>query len=164
MSTELLRYNEPLDVSEINFLRKKVEEERRLYIKVYSILMVMSFLMPFAGAWYRAAGGAQNAFSPIRYFGFTAFLLGVCTLAVLLSYRLYLRKVFLDLKTRTKTIELSHITRKQFMPQNNSYHFYIASTNRLSIEVSQEDFYHMDEGDEVSIEYTTHAKIFLGYF
>lgn len=126
--------------------------------------MIMCFLVAFAGAWYRAAGGVENAFSPLRYFGFTAFLLSLCTLAVWLSYRLYLRKVLWDLKSLTKTIEQSHITRKQYMPQNKSYHFYIDSPNRLSIEVSQDDFYHMDEGDEVSIEYTTHAKIFLGYF
>lgn len=138
--------------------------ERKQYYKIYSMLMILSFLVPFAGAWYRAAGGVANAFSPLRYFGFTAFLLFLSSLAVGLSYRLYLRKVFWDLKAHTKTIELSHIVRKQFMPQNNSYHFYIDSPNRLSIEVSQDDFYHMDEGDEVSIEYTTHAKIFLGYF
>ena len=126
--------------------------------------MVMCFLVSFAGAWYKAAGGVENAFSPIRYFGYTAFLLSVCTLAVYLSYRLYLRKVFWDIKTGTKTIEQSYIARKQYMPQNNSYHFYITSPNRLSIEVGQEDFYRMNEGDEVSIEYTTHAKVFLGYF
>jgi hypothetical protein len=164
LSTELIRYDEPLNDSEIGFLIKKRDDERKQYFKILSVLMVLSFIIPFAGAWYRAADGAENAFSIFRYFAFTALLLSLSIFAVWMSYHLYLRKVNWDIKTRTKTIELSHITRKQYMPQNKSYHFYIDSPNRMSIEVSQDDFYHMDEGDEVSIEYTTHAKIFLGYF
>ena len=70
----------------------------------------------------------------------------------------------MDLLAQVKVIEVNQITRKQYMPQNNTYYFYIQSPARLSIEVTQQDFYRLNEGDEVSIEYALHSKLYLGYF
>ena len=164
MSAGIVRYDEPLSNEELDFLLKKRDKERKQFFRILSVLMVISFVIPFAGAWYLAADGSENAFSVLRYFGFTAFLLSFSGLAVYVSHGLSLRKLNLDIKTGIKTVELSHVVRKQYMPQNKSYHFYIDSANRLSVEVSQDEFYNMDVGDEISIEFTTHANIFLGYF
>lgn len=126
--------------------------------------MVMSFVIPFAGAWYRAMDDAPNAFSPIRFFAGVVVLLSISSAGTYISYRVNLKKIQHDLRQRTKTIEVSHITRKQYMPQNNTYFFYIDSPTRLSIEVSNGDFHRLNVGDEVNIEYTTFAKLYLGYF
>jgi hypothetical protein len=164
LAFELVIYREPLDQSELMFLEKKEAKERRVYYKVFRILMFMSFLLPFAGAWHRAFEGAPNAFSPFRYFFITGILLSICTFSTYATYRINLRKIQMDIKERTKTVEINHITRKLYVGTKNAYHFYTDSSVKLSIEVSAADYERMNEGDEVAMEYTTHAKLYLGYF
>jgi len=160
----LQQYYEPLDTGELDFLRKKEVKERRQYYRAFRLFMFLSFILPFTGAWYCAYDGAPNAFSVIRFFVSAFILLSMSATGTWISYRIHLRKIQSDIKYKTKTIESSHITRKQYMPQNNTYYFYISSPNKLSIEVSKKDFYRLTEGDEVNIEYTTHGKLYLGYF
>jgi hypothetical protein len=164
VSLALQRYIEPLDVTELQFLERKEGKERKQYYKVYRILMFFSFLIPFIAAWYRAYDGAPNAFSIPKFFAGTSTLLFLSTFSTYASYRLNLRKIQLDLKHGTKTIETHRITRKMFVPTKNTYHFYIDSKVKLSIEVSDKDFVRLREGDEISIEYSTHAKQYFGYF
>jgi hypothetical protein len=161
---ELIRYNEPLNTEELTFLERKEEKERTLYFKVYKILMLVSFIVPFITAWYRATDGAPNAFSAGKFFVSAGILLFISTFSVYMAYRTHLHKVQLDLRDRTKTIEINHIVRKLQMTARNAYYFYIDSKVKISIEVSYEDFANMNEGDEVSIEYTTHSRLYLGYF
>ena len=56
------------------------------------------------------------------------------------------------------------MVRKLHMAGRDAWYFYLDSRVKLSIEVSQDDYYNIDEGDEVCIEYTTHSKQYLGYF
>ena len=164
MPFELIKYHEPLEYSELVFLEKKEAKERKVYYKVYQILMFMSFILPFAGAWYRAYDGAPNAFSPSKFFVSAGILLFISTFSTYTTYRVNLRKVQMDIRDRTKTVEISHITRKLYLAVKDTYYFYIDSRIKLSIEVSANDYEHMNEGDEVAIEYTTHSKMYLGYF
>jgi hypothetical protein len=157
-------HNERLEDDELAFLRRKEQKERKQYFKSFRLLMILSFVIPFAGAWYQAMANVPAAFSAMRYFMGVSVLLSLSFLGTYLSYRLHLRKVQHDIRGGTKTVEISHVTRKQYMPQNNSYYFYLDSKFRLSIEVSQDEFYNYSEGDEISIEYTTHGKIYLGHF
>ncbi len=164
MSVELIRYNEPLQESELLFLERKEAKERRQYFVVYRILMVMSFVIPFIASWYRAYEGAPNAFSYIKFFVSATVLLSICSVATYSSYRIYHRKLQLDLKEKTKTIETNQITKKLFIASKNAYYFYTNSRVKLSIEVTPAYFGSLEEGDEVSIEYTTHSQLYLGYF
>jgi hypothetical protein len=164
MSTELQKYQEPLDNSELLFLEKRETKDRKVYFRVYRMLMILCFIIPFAGAWYRAYDGAPNAFSPLRFFFAAGVLLGLSSLATYLTYRVNLRKIQLDLKQQTKTIETSQIQRKLFVIARNTCYFYINSRVKMSIEVSPDDYERLNEGDEVSIEYATHSKLYLGYF
>jgi hypothetical protein len=164
MSLQLIRYSEPLETDELAFLSKKEEKERKQFYKVIRVFMLFSFILPYIVAWFRAADGAQNPFSYFNYFIGVAFLLSFSGVATYIGYHRTLKQVQLDIRDRTKTIERTHITRKQYMPQNNTYYFYIDSPNRLSIDVSEQDYHRLDSGDELSIEYTTHSKLYLGYF
>lgn len=164
MTHELVRYNEPLSGDELAFLSKREAEDRSQYYRVIRIAMVLSFICPFIIAWLRALEGEKDPFSPLHYFFGVFCLLGLSALGIYIAYTFNLRKIQYDIMHRTKTIEQTHITRKQFMPHNNTYHFYIDSPVRISIEVSQEDYRRLDQGDELSIEYTTYAKLYLGYF
>ena len=164
MPFELQRYIEPLDEDELKFLERKESRERNQYYRVYQLLMLLSFIIPFAGAWYRAYDGAPNAFSAIKFFSTAGVLLSISTVATYIPYRMNLRKVQLDIRYKTKTIEISHIVRKLHVAASNTYFFYIDAIARLSIEVSHEDYERMNTGDEICIEYTTHSMQYLGYF
>ncbi len=164
MTLELQKYKEPLEAEEIEFLERRETKDRVQYYKTYRMLMILSFIIPFAGAWYSAYEGAPTAFSPIRFFVAAGVLLGISTLATYLTYRVNLRRIQYDLRDRTKTIETSQITRKLYIAAKNTCYFYITSKIKLSIEVSVADYERLNEGDEVSIEYTTHSRLYLGYF
>jgi len=164
MSYEVQRYQEPLDSSELGFLEKKEATERNQYYKVYRLLMFLSFVIPFAGAWYRAADGMPDAFSKTKFFFTAGLLLSISTFATYLTYRVNLRRIQLDIRDKTKTIEVSHVTRKLYLDVKKAYYFYTDSKVKLSIEVSASDYDNIHEGDEVCIEYTTHSRQYLGYF
>lgn len=164
MSRELIRYVEPLEQEELAFLLKKERKDRRHFYKAARAIMIICFIVPFIFAWFNAIEGEPNAFSPVRYFLGVGFLLGFSGLTGYISYYYYLRKIQSDIRHHTKTIERAHILRKQFMPQNNAYYFYLDSPNKLSIEVTEGDFRRLNQGDEVNIEYTTYSKMYLGYF
>lgn len=151
-------------MDELIFLENKELKERGQYYKVFKWLMFLSFIFPFVSAWYRATEGAPNAFSLVRFFLSAGILLSISTIATYMSYSVYLKKVQLDLRYKTKTIERNHITRKLYVATKQAYYFYIDSAVKLSIEVSFSDYELLKEGDEVSIEYATHSKFYLGYF
>ncbi|MCW3123604.1 MAG: hypothetical protein JWQ38_3096 [Flavipsychrobacter sp.] len=164
MTPEVQRYMEPLATDELSFLQRKESKERSQYYKTFRMLMIMSFIIPFAGAWYRASDGAPNAFSVPKFYVAAGVLLSISSISTYLTYRINLRKIQWDIRDRTKTIEISHVTRKLYLGVKNTYYFYIDSRIKLSIEVSEADYYRINEGDEVCIEYTTHSKNYLGYF
>lgn len=164
MATELEHYIEPLEAEELAFLERKETRERSQYYKVLQLLMIMCFIIPFAGAWYRAYDGAPNAFSPTKFFFTAGVLLSISIVSTYMSYRVSLRRIQLDIASKTKIVEKSHVVRKVYFPSKSAYYFYIDSKFRMSIEVSHEDYVNMKEGDEVCIEYTTHAREYLGYF
>ncbi len=164
MAYELVYYNESLSAGELDFLIKKEARERKQYYKVFTIFMIVSFVVPYIAAWYRVADGAPNAFSYTKFFVSAGMLLFISTVATIVAYRYNLRDLQRDLRHRTKTIERTHITRLVQVPMNNTFHFYIESHVKLSIEVAAADFLNYKEGDEISIEYTTYSHEFLGYF
>lgn len=164
MQVQLFRYNEQLDTEELAFLVKKEARDKTMMYKLIRVLMVFCFVIPFIATWFRATDGVPDPFSYTYYFSGVLFLACFSGFAVFVSYRRTLYKIEQDIRHRTKTIERTHITRKQFMPQNNTYYFYLNSPNKLSIEVKQEDFHAMQNGDELNIEYTTYSKFYLGYF
>ncbi len=164
MTFGLHYYTEPLNGDELRFLKQKELSERSQYYKVFKVLMFFSFLFPFLGAWYRAAEGAENAFSPVRFFVACAVFLFISIFGVYMSYRVFLRNVQRDIKYKTKTVEKSQVTKKTYIQSTDSYYLYINSSVKLSIEVSREDFNFINEGDEVNIEYATFSKHYFGYF
>jgi hypothetical protein len=154
----------PLTDVEVTLLTQKEEAERLQYYKVFRALMIFCFVISFLTSWYRAFDGAPNAFSYLRFFVTTGILLFIVSFATYASYRFYHRTLQQDLKERTKTIETHRITKKVFVPANNAFYLYTTSRTTLSIEVSPEYFAALGEGDEVSLEFATHSRLYLGYF
>lgn len=168
MQLQLYRYNEPLVPEEVAFLTRKEVRERKQFYKIIQIFSVFCMICPLAASW--VPDEPFNKLDPHYHFSILHYLAGlvfICCFAgtvVYVSYRRTLYKVQEDLKHQTKTIEQTQITRKQYMPLNNTFYFYLNSPNKLSIEVKQDDYHTMDQGDELNIEYTTYSKLYLGYF
>ncbi len=164
MTFQIKTYREPLSEDEVSFLTVKEAQQRTQYYNVYKLLMVLAFVVPFITSWYRAYEGAPNAFSYLRFFVTAAILLSMVTAATYGSYRYYHKGLIMDLNEKTKTTETNRITKKIYIPTKNSFHFYTDSQTTLSIEVSEEYYQFMKVGDEVSLQYTTHSRLYLGYF
>ena len=161
-------YEEEMNEDELSFLHKKEAKESKQFYKVANLLMIFSFVVPFVFAWFRAVEDKENeyeiAFTTSNYFiGVASFLIISAIIMVLVYFR-FLYKLQKDIKKRTKTVEHTHIKRKQYMPHNKTYYVYLDSPSRLSIEVSEDDYVNMREGDELNIEYTSIYKFYLGYF
>jgi len=90
-------------------------------------------------------------------------LLMIVGIASYVSYSRNLKQIRKDIKTGYKTIEQTHITRKLAM-NNNTFHFYLKSAFKLSIEVSKEEYELYEEGDEINIEYSSYSRIYFGHF
>lgn len=161
-------YEDKMDSEELSFLKEKRETEAKQFYKVANVLMILCFVIPFLFSWFKAVEGKENeyeiAFMPSKYFGGVGFLLVFVGGIMYAVYRRFLHKLEKDIKTRSKTVEHTHIQRKQFMPHDKRYYFYLDSPTKLSIEVSEQDYVNMREGDELSIEYSTNYKFYFGYF
>lgn len=161
-------YEERMDEEELSFLNRKRAKEGKQFYKVANVLMILCFVIPFIFSWFKAVEGKENeyeiAFMPTTYFLGVGFLLVFVGAIMFAVYRRFLHKLDKDIKTRSKTVEHTHIKRKQFMPHDKKYYFYLDSPTKLSIEVSQQDYSSMSEGDELSIEYSTNYKFYFGYF
>jgi len=164
MKRQPILYNELLNAEELAFLERKELRERKQFYKVVRMLILLSFICPFVLAWYKAIDGVPNPFGYGVYFLGVLFLLGFSGFALWIVYRSNLGKVRADIAGGSKIVEQVRITRKQHMAVNNSFYFYLDSLVKLSIEVSEKDFHQLSEGDEVNIEYTANAKLYLGYF
>lgn len=84
--------------------------------------------------------------------------------ASIFSYRKTVHRLALDYKEQIKLIECTNVNRKVYMPHTKSYHFYLQSPSKLSIEVSARDYHDYKIGDEINIEYSKNAKEYFGYF
>jgi len=164
MRKELVIENELMSDEELQFLINKDEKETRTFYRAISVFMIICFVIPFIVAWMRAMDGDEHPFELVAYFlgvGFLLSFLGVCAWV---TYSRSLQKIKTDIKKRSKTVERTHITRKQYVAGNHTYYFYLDSPVKLSIEVSETDYHLLNDGDEVNIEYSTNAKLYFGYF
>lgn len=158
------RYKDVLNPRELEYLKKKESEQRRGFFKVFRILMVLCFVLPFIFAWYKAAEGLPAAFSYVRFFIIASVLMFVAGISTYFTYTLYIKRLRLDIINGAKTVETTRITKKLFVPASNTFHFYLDSSSKLSIEVSRTDFEQFNQGDEVNLEFSTFSREYLGYF
>jgi|GEM_PF-314579 len=177
MSSPAYIYQEPMTFSELSFLREKEQKERRTFFRTVRNMAVLMIIIPACGgiliesisrsndtpelARWRAR---EEPYPYLYYLTGMGFLLLLLLVASYISYNRTLKQLLKDIRSGYKTIEKTEIDRKQFIAANRTYHFYLKSTFRLSIEVSKEDFELYREGDEINIEYSTRSRIYFGYF
>ena len=163
MGVALIRHLEPLNADERAFLKRQETRDRDQLFKVVRIMLPICFILPFAVAWGEAIVGHENPFSQARYFSGVAIFCGFLFGGAAIAYRNGLYRLRRDLAKGMKAVEQVRISGKRFMPHDNSYHLYLESGVKLSIEISAADFDTFRKGDFVNIEYSPQARTYLGY-
>lgn len=164
MAKVVKTYVEKLQPGEVDLLKKRAEYGKKSCYKLFARSMPLCFILPFFGAWYSVLGHADNAFSYTRYFGTTVLLLLLSLLLIIGWYLLKFHHIRQDISSCSKTVATMPILRKQYFVRFDAYYFYIGSPVKLFIQVNQYDYFMHMKGDEISIEYGTHSKVYLGYF
>lgn len=158
-----------LDSDELDFLKNKTKKLEKNLNTLFIIMIIGAFVFSFGGAWENIP--TNNIRIPFKtIFSWKYYFITLVCLLTLFSFifsiirNLELKKLKKDLYEKIKIIEHVIIERKTFLPHNNTYHFYVNSTKKLSIQVNVEDFNLFEEGDEVNIEYAKNSNVYLGYF
>lgn len=163
------KYVENLSEDELAFLKKKAKKEERTFQKLLKVMLLGAMVISFAGAWKNIQNdkkvfNTETIFSWENYFITLITLSVIFFIAIRFSRSTELTKIKKDIQQKKKIIERVIITRKTFLPHNNTFHFYLNSLSKLSIEVEEQDFTLLEEGDEISIEYAQNSGIYFGYF
>ncbi len=177
MPARAYTYEEPMNQAELSFLREKEAKEKPMFFRTIRTLSVLFIIVPCClGIIMESIKRNQDneVMARLReeedphvylyYFVGMLVLLLIVALGGYISYSRTLKRLQKDIRLGLKTVEQTEISRKQFVDSNNTYHFFLRSTFRLSIEVSKEDFAVYEEGDEINIEYSTFSKTYFGYF
>lgn len=162
-------YQEALSLSELAFLKKKAGKEEHTFQKILKIMLMGAVVISFAGAWKNIQKegktfNTETIFSWENYFITLLTLSFIFWISIRFSRSTELTKIKKDIRQKIKIVERVIITKKTFLPHNNTFHFYLNSIQKLSIEVDEQDFMILSEGDEISIEYSKNAGIYFGYF
>jgi len=170
-------YEEPMNESELAFLREKEDKERRMLIRTVRNLSIGFIIIPCSlgiimesikrrddTPYMTRIRDEEDPHVYLYYFCGMVFLLLLVGIASFVSYNRTLKRLMKDIRLGHKTIEQTTISRKQFVESNNTYHFFLSSRAKLSIEVSPDDFNLYVEGDEINIEYSSFSKNYFGYF
>ena len=154
-----------MEEDELEFIQRKHDKESKAYLYTMNRMLFLTAFIPFFIALFFAIAQTLSWQSLVRiYFtGFAAILVFFGIVATL-SYFHKLHKFKMDLKHKTKIVEQVLIKSAQYMPQNNTWHFFIHSIHKVSIEVSEEFFNSYQPNDEINIEYAKYSKEYFGYF
>lgn len=173
---------ENLDQGELEYIQNRYSSEYKKFTKAYKnglivvfftslmifiILIIISFYTDEAykeeielGLYEPITIEEVILYSVISLVGITIMF----SIAFSFGYLLQLYNLKKDVDGKTKTIEITNIIEKKYMPHNDSYHFIIESQNKHSLEVDKDTYVLYADGDEINLEYTTYSKIDLGYY
>lgn len=153
-----------METDELSFLRTKYEKESKEFMYAMNVVLKGAVIIPcFAGAWYYIRyHQTQIMWKAYAIAQFITLIFS--TIIAYFSYQREIASLKKDLATKTKCIESCIILEKKYMQLNHTFHFYLQSATKYSIEVSENDYHVFNEGDEINIEYSLYNKEYFGYF
>ncbi len=169
-------YQEKMDKEELQFLLKKYRKDRTSFLNTFRSILLFFLLVPGAGGIFMEMyhrknhperyqpEDLQNAYFYLTYVVATIIIVILICLTAWWVYQRGLLQLVRDIKAGQKMIEQTVITRKTHFSSTNTFHFYLKSTRKLSIEVNGEDYNKFQEEDEINIEYAPHSGVYFGYF
>jgi hypothetical protein len=164
MQHEKQTYTEPLTNDEKQGLSKKILKDKRNYFIAMGVALVFCISVAYLGAWEQPTPRSPFRFSYHKY-EIVFLIAGLFATAILsITYLRFTKKAVSDLKSNTKTVVQHRITKKVYVKNGRSYHLFLDASSPLSIEVNEATFNRYAEGDEISIEYFTCSREYIGYF
>ncbi len=159
---------QPLNTDELEFILRRYRSESKIYMRTMNILLILGTLSPLVFCigmiLFKQEGEVSTHSLYQAYFvGLIAMMIFVSIIAYV-SYREKLAGYAKDKLYQNKIVELTNVKQKKYMKLNNTYHFYLTSPNKYTIEVSPTDFEKWQLGDEISIEYAQYSKEYFGYY
>jgi hypothetical protein len=158
----------PLNIDELEFIQRRYRSESKIYMRAMNVLLVLGTLAPLAFCIFLIFSRPSKELSMsvlynVFFVGFIFMMLFVGFIAFV-SYRVKLLAYHRDKIKKQKVVELTNIKQKKYMKLNDTYHFYLNSPTKYTIEVSPADFEKYQLGDEISIEYAQYSKEYFGYY
>lgn len=157
-----------LNTDELEFIERRYRTESKIYMRTMNVMLILGTISPMIfciGVLFFTPEDdvSINKLYRIYFIGLLAMLIFVGLIAYV-SYREKLLDYQKDKKQKLKVLETTNIVQRKYMKLNNTYHFYLSTPNKYTIEVSPADFEKYQLGDEISIEYSQHAKEYFGYY
>jgi len=164
MKTEVL----PLNTDELEFIERRYRSESKIYMRAMNVLLALGVLAPlvFCVILIFSQGEedlSMNALYNVFFIGLIAMMIFVGLIAIV-SYRVKLLAYYKDRRHKQKLVEFTYVKQKKYMSLNDTYHFYLESPNKYTIEISPTDFEKWQLGDEICIEYAQYSKEYFGYY
>lgn len=169
---KLPTFQEPLNAKEIAILEEKYASQRHFFLKFYNIFG-MIFLLIILIVFYAAIaqpdeGIHSRIIEKQRTIHFAKYMIpGILlffTLVCMSHYSIAVGGLKKDIKDGVKIIEYVIVKRKNIMPADQTYHFYIISNFKTHLQVSKEVFEMYQINDQLTLEYAPHSKTFLAYY
>ncbi len=170
-------YEESMNDSELHYLQQERDKEKKVLVRTVRAITFIFVILPCClGLFMEYISRRAQTAEWVRIreeeepHAYALYILGMFVLLILVALIAYyaytrsLKKLVRDINTGNKTVERTTVTRKQFIPTNETYHLYLGSRAKLSIEVTQQEFEHYEAGDEINIEYSSYARVYFGYF
>lgn len=167
-----IRHKEPFEKEERAFLIKHARKQKKSFLRAthYVFLGLGIFMMAlytFANFTYDPANTDQKTDTPLSpqiVLWIALFLFLVFAVVFLYVYLISVYNLFIEIRRGYKIIEQATIREKKYMQQTQTYHFFINSLVKKSIEVSKEDYDFFQINDEINIEYGPRSFQFFGYY
>lgn len=165
-------YHEPLETEELAYLEKHAVRQRKTFLRVVhyiflGLALLMTALYTLANFTYDPAAIDDKTDTPLSP-GFvlqvTAGIMLLFAAILGLLYYFTILSLFREIRKGYKIVEQAFITEKKYMSQTATYHFYLNSRIKKSIEVSRKDYDFYDVNDELNIEYSPESHLFFGYY
>lgn len=164
-------YREKMDKDELAYLTKNATKQKKAFMKaVHYIFLCLALFMTALYTYANFTYDAKNIdpdittpLTPAVVLQIAVGMFSVFAFVLFVVYTLSIATLFKEIKNGLKTIEQAIIIEKKYMPQTQTYHFFLNSIIKKSIEVSKKDFDFFDVNDEINIEYSPKSFQLFGY-
>lgn len=149
---------------ELQFIQQLHDKESRLFMSVMNKLLIIAVIIPIPVSILHAVYSETTSHMFRIYITGLLYLILFVGIAATATYLYRLHRYKKDVLHQQKIIETAKVTSKKYMPQNNTWHLYLLSVHKTSIEVSEADFNQIEINDEINIEYARYSHEYFGYY
>ena len=162
MTTSL--FNTELSLEERTFLQDSYQKNKRRFIKNTLFITCIAFFIAISSLFKFDMESKQVYLNWFVFACVQIVLISIIVISALIAFIIKIHPLKKDYLCNYKLIEVVTITKKVHMKATNTFHFYVLSAFRLSIEVDQVVFDQYEVDDELNLELSYYSHRFLGCY